>query len=118
MANFSERKISCDKVKQITHGGQVIDGGVKSRLIVTVTGMLEGVNQQGQPNGQFAEYKAKFKIDENKNKIYAVRDLTLKNPANAGDVDTEEYQHGDNHTGTVTGKFDSAKYVLNVILSF
>ena len=116
MAIFFERKISCDKLKQITHGGQVIDGGVKSRLIVTVTGMLEGVNQQGQLNGQFDEYKAKFKI--NKNKIYAVRDLTLKNPANAGEVDTEEYQHGDNHTGTVTGKFDSAKYVLNVILSF
>ena len=117
MARFFERKISCDKLKQIMLAdGQVIAGGARSRLIVTVNEMLEGVNQQGQPNGQFVEYKAKWKID--KNKIYAVRDLTFKNPANTGEVDTEEYQHGDNHTGTVTGKFDSAKYVLNVILSF
>jgi len=95
MARFFEQKISCDKLKQITlANGQVIGGGARSRWSVTVN--------------------ERMKWSVTVNEIYGVRDLILKNPTNAGEVDTEEYQHGDNHTGTVTVSDDFSEVTFAI----
>jgi len=99
-AEFRASKTGFVNLKEITlEDGSVINGGTKCSFKIIVTGMLGGVEQGGLPNGEFAPYKAKFKIE--RNSIYGVRDLTIKNCTNVGNVDSEEYQDGEDHTGTV-----------------
>ena len=102
-AIFRASKTDFCNLRLITLGdGNVIDGGTKCWFKVKVTGMLRGVEQDGVPNGQVANYLAQLKIAENE--IYAVRDLTIKNMDNTGNVGSEEYDDGERHTGSVKSK--------------
>ena len=102
-AVFRASKTSSVNLKEITlEDGSVINGGTKCSFKIIVTGMLRGIEQEGLPNGEFAPYEAKFKVV--RNSIYGVRDLTIKNCANVGNLDSGDYQDGEDHTGTVESK--------------
>ena len=109
-AIFRARKTYFVNLQRINlEDGSVIDGGTKCSFRVKLTGMLRGVEgDEGVPNGQIAEYKAQLKIQGNE--IYAVRDLTINNLTNSGNVGSEEYDDGERHTATVKSKC----YNLNV----
>ena len=113
-AIFRASKTDFCNLRRITlEDGNVIDGGTKCWFKVKVTGMLRGIEQDGVPNGQAAEYQAQLKIEGNE--IYAVRDLTIKNMANFGNVGSEEYDDGERHRGAVESKcqFESVSHVQN-----
>ena len=102
-AKFRASQTDIVNLQRITlEDDNVINGGTKCSFKVKVTEMLRGVEQNGIPNGQVAEYRAQMKIAENE--IYAVRDLTIKNMDNTGNVGSEEYDDGERHTGSVKSK--------------
>ena len=102
-AVFRATKTRFVNLQRITlEDGSVIRGGTKCWFKINVTGMLPSVEREGLPNGQFAEYKVDLKIEGNE--IHAVRDLTIKNKTNSGDIGSEEYDVGELHTGTVKSK--------------
>ena len=102
------RNIESQKVEEINFEDETpsIAGGFKNNFVWSVTGMLEdGINlQNGRPNGQFVEYRAQFKIDPKENKVYGAKNMKVFNLANAGADPSDEYNDGDLHKGTVTGK--------------
>ena len=104
MARFIEEKISCQKLEKITLAdGKIVDG-YESRLCVSVDGMLPGIQNDGQLNGQVQEYKASFTA--NNNEIFGFgKNIFIRNPANTGMDPTDEYDAGDVHAVRVQGKF-------------
>ena len=65
-AEFRASKTSFVNLKEITlDDGSVINGGTKCTFKIIVTRMLPGIEQDGLPNGQFAPYEAKFKVERN-----------------------------------------------------
>ena len=85
-----------------TPSAQDSTGRIK-KIIRSVTKMLQTCIklEDGEANGQFLEFKAKFKIDSKTNEIYAARDMEVFNRTHldAGASD-DRYCH----TGTVSGK--------------
>jgi len=84
-----------------TPSAQDSPGRIK-KIIRSVTKMLQTCIklEDGEVNGQFLEFKAKFKIDSKTNEIYAARDMEVFNRTHldAGASD-DRYCH----TGTVSG---------------
>ena len=98
--------IESQKLKLNLEDGTVIEEGYKNRLEWLLTEMPAVLNlNDGQPNGQFIEYKAKIKIDPKKINIYGARHMKVFNLANGPIYDpSDKYTDGDLHTATVTGE--------------
>eukprot|EP00463_Aulacantha_scolymantha_P003085 TRINITY_DN3874_c0_g1_i1.p1 TRINITY_DN3874_c0_g1~~TRINITY_DN3874_c0_g1_i1.p1 ORF type:complete len:96 (-),score=9.80 TRINITY_DN3874_c0_g1_i1:12-299(-) len=92
MARFFEKKIICQKLERITLAdGRIVDG-YKSRLCVSIYGMLAGIQNDGQLNGQVQEYEARYTANS---QIFGVRDIfNKKMGSNTGMDPSEEYVTG------------------------
>lgn len=109
MARFFEKKIICQKLERITLAdGRIVDG-YKSRLCVSIYGMLAGIQNDGQLNGQVQEYEASYTANS---QIFGVRDISIKNGANTGMDPSEEYVTGEEHRVVVSGKFTFNRSIL------
>lgn len=105
MTTHKLRNIKSEKVKEINFKDETpsITGGFKNEFDWLVTGMVALMDlRNGQPNGQFIEYKATFKIDENE--IYGARHMKVFNLANTGADPSDELTDGIRHKGVVTGE--------------
>jgi len=107
MARFTEEKIICQKLEKIkTADGELlrttdgeIQGGYESQLRVTIDGMLPGIQNDGQLNGQVEEYEASFTVKNNE--IFGVKDISIGNATNTGPGPKDEYNIGEEHKATV-----------------
>ena len=107
MPTHTLRNIKYEKVEAIHFEDETptVTGGFANRFDWLLTGMLALINMgNGQPNGQLVENKAQFKIEPEKNKIYGAKHMKVFNLANAGANPSDEYNDGDVHKGTITGK--------------
>ena len=103
MARFTEEKIICQKLEKIKTADGEIPGGYESQLRVTIDGMLPGIQNDGQLNGQVQEYEASFTVENNK--IFGLKNLSVKIPTNTGMESTDEYKTGEEHAVRVYCKF-------------
>ena len=95
----------------ITLDEKLISGGFKNQLSWSVTGIPALLDlQDGQPSGEFVEYKAKIKFDPKNNEIYGARNMKAFILDNTGAVPSDEYKDGDLHTATVS--FGKIKQLL------
>ena len=76
-------------------------------LCVTIDGMLPGIQNDGQLNGQVEEYEASFTV--NNNVIFGLKKLSVKIPTSTGmestDELSDEYEMGKEHAVRVFCKF-------------
>ena len=112
MARFIEEKLSCQKLEKIKLAdGKIVDG-YESRLCVSVDGMLPGIQNDGQLNGQVQEYKASFTA--NNNEIFGFgKNIFIRNAANPGMESTDEYSRGEEHAVRVSGEFRFNQTILS-----
>ena len=104
MARFTEEKIICQKLEKIKTADGEIPGGYESQLRVTIGGMLRGIQNDGQLNGQVQEYEASFTVKNNE--IFGLKNLSVKIPTNTGMESTDEYKMGEEHAVRVFCKGD------------
>ena len=109
MTRFTEEKISCQKLEKIKTADGEIAGVFASELRVSIDGMLPGIQNDGQLNGQVQEYEANFTANS---QIFGVRDISIKNGANTGMDPSEEYVTGEEHRVVVSGKFTFNRSIL------
>jgi len=92
---------------EITLDDEKLGGGFKNQLTWSVTGMPALLYlRDGQPSGQFVEYKVKIKFDLKNNDIYGTRYMKAFILDNTGAVPSDEFKDGDLHTATVSGKIN------------
>ena len=107
MVRFNEEKISCQKIEKIRTDDVEIVGGYASQLRVSINEMLPRIQNDGQINGQVGVYEATFTV--NNNKIFGLKDISVKNTANTGmestDELSDEYEMGKEHAVRVFCKF-------------
>ena len=104
MATFTEEKISCQKLEKIKTADGKISGGYESQLRVSINGMLnDGIQNDGQLNGRVQEYEASFTVKNNK--IFGLKNLSVKIPTSTGMESTDEYKTGEEHAVRVYCKF-------------
>ena len=103
MARFTEEKIICQKLEKIKTADGEIPGGYESQLCVTIDGMLPGIQNDGQLNGQVQEYEASFTVKNNE--IFGLKNLSVKIPTSTGMESTDEYKMGEEHAVRVFCKF-------------
>ena len=99
MARFTEEKIICQKLEKIKTADGEILGGYESQLRVTIDGMLPGIQNDGQLNGQVQEYEASFTVKNNE--MFGVKDISISNATNTGPGPKDEYIVGEEHKATV-----------------
>ena len=111
MVTFNEQKISLQKLeKVITEDGE--REGYACKLSIRIDGMLPGILNNGQINGQIEPYEVSFTMNDNK--IYGVKtqSLVVETQTNFGIEPVESVESGDVHKVQI-----ESEYIFNEFCS-